>query len=239
MTLEPASFARRSFLYRVLADLGAEFGEIGGAAVALRYRRPVEEEVASARRLALADLSPLPRCGFKGNGTAEWLQGQGLVIGPDSNRAYRQPGGALAARLAPTEIFLIDDLGGEGRLSARLDAAWSWGTEKPRRPCGYPMPRADSHAWFVAVGSESPTMFSKICGVDLRPHRFADLAVVQTSVAKMSAILIREDRGGVPGFHLLADSASAEYLWNCVMDAMEEFGGAAVGLEALRRLGPP
>ena len=239
MNIDPTSFKRRGFLYRVLAEAGAEFGEVGGAAVALRYRQSVERETERARHLAIADLSPLPRCGFKGNGAVEWLQSQGLDIGPDSNKAYRQPNGALAARLAPTEIFLIDDLGGEGRLSARLNAAWSWGKEKPRKPCGYPMPRADSHAWFAVVGAESPTMFSKICGVDLRGHRFPDLAIAQTSVAKMNAIVIREDRGGVPGFHLLADSASAEYLWACVIDAMEEFNSAAVGLEALRRLGGP
>jgi sarcosine oxidase subunit gamma len=34
----------------------------------------------------------------------------------------------------------------------------------------------------------------------------------------------------------LADSASAEYLWGCLADAMDEFGGTPVGLSALRQL---
>jgi len=50
------------------------------------------------RRLALTDLSPLPRTGFKGTGTVEWLTAQGMTIGPDSNMAYRQADGSLAAR---------------------------------------------------------------------------------------------------------------------------------------------
>jgi sarcosine oxidase subunit gamma len=41
----------------------------------------------------------------------------------------------------------------------------------------------------------------------------------------------------VPVFHLLADSASADYLWEALLDAMAEFGGAPVGLAALRSLG--
>jgi sarcosine oxidase subunit gamma len=70
------------------------------------------------------------------------------------------------------EIFLIDGLAGEGRLVDRLDKAWGWGTEKPRRPIGYPMPRADSHCWFMLTGEHAPAMFAKICGVDLRLHKF-------------------------------------------------------------------
>lgn len=36
--------------------------------------------------------------------------------------------------------------------------------------------------------------------------------------------------------YLLADSASADYLWPCLADAMQEFSGTAVGLTTLRRL---
>jgi sarcosine oxidase subunit gamma len=151
--------------------------------------------------------------------------------------AYAQEGGALAARLAPTEIFLIDSLDATGALVEKLNGAWNWGTEKPRKLIGYPMPRQDSHAWFMVTGVAAPEMFAKICGVDLRTHKFALGQIAQTSLAKMSGIVIRDDRGPIPGFHLLADVASAEYLWGAVLDAMSEFGGAPVGLQALRRLG--
>ena len=35
----------------------------------------------------------------------------------------------------------------------------------------------------------------------------------------------------------LADSASADYLWDCLQDAMNEFDGGPIGLTALRELG--
>lgn len=239
--INPTSLKRRSFIYRELVKLGAAFGEVNGAAVALNFGATREAELASARRLALADLSVLPHAGFKGRGTAEWLTAQGLSIGPDSNIAYGQAGGELAARLAPAEIFLLDSLAGSGALMQRLNSAWKWAEAAPRPQQGYPLPRQDSHGWFMLAGEFAPEMFSKMCGVDLRRDRFADGQIAQTSVAKMGAIIIRADRKVKDGrahaaYHVLADIASAEYLWSCLLDAGEEFGIKPVGLTALRDL---
>jgi sarcosine oxidase subunit gamma len=232
----PHAQQRRSMIYRKLQAAGAWFEVVNGGAVAIRYGDNVDQELHQARQMGLADLSVLPRTGFKGAGTVEWLATQGLTIGAESNVAYRQAGGELAARLAPGEIFLIDSLAATGELVEKVNAAWNWGTEKPRKLIGYPTPRQDSHAWFMITGAQAPEMFAKMCGVDLRPHKFAVGAIAQTSIAKMSGIIIRADLGETPAYHLLADIASAEYLWDCLLDAMAEFGGKPVGLAALRQL---
>lgn len=234
--LDPATLKRRSFVYRKLAAAGAEFAEINGGAIAMRYPARGESETDSARRMALADLSVLPHGGFKGRGTVEWLTAQGLTIGADSNKAYKQAGDELAARLAPTEIFLLDSLAGSGTLINRLNGAWQWAASAPRPQQGYPTPRQDSHAWFMVTGQYAPEMFSKICGVDLRPAHCPVGTIAQTSVAKMSAIVIRADLGQTIAYHLLADIASADYLWTCVEDAIAEYDGRIVGLAALRAL---
>lgn len=239
--IAPTSLKRRSFIYRLLAAQGAQFGELNGAAVPLHFGAGREAELAAARRLGIADLSVLPHGGFKGKGTVEWLSAQGLSIGPDSNKAYAQAGGELAARLAPTEIFLLDSLAGTGGLLQRLNTAWQWADHAPRPQQGYPTPRQDSHAWFMVSGGFVPEMFAKMCGVDLRRDCFAEGAIAQTSMAKMSAIVIRADRKGRdgqvnPAYHVLADIASTEYLWSCLMDAAAEFDGKPIGLQALQDL---
>jgi len=234
--LDPATLRRRSFIYRKLVAAGAEFAEVNGGAVAMRYPARDENEAMAARRMALADLSVLPHGGFKGRGTVEWLTAQGLTIGADSNKAYRQADGELAARLAPTEIFLLDSLQGTGRLISKLNSAWQWAASAPRPQQGYPTPRQDSHAWFMVTGEKTPEMFAKICGVDLRPRHCPVGTIAQTSAAKMSATIIRVDLGTTLAYHLLADIASAEYLWTCVEDAMAEYDGAIIGLAALRTL---
>jgi sarcosine oxidase subunit gamma len=226
--IEPRACTRRSPVYRRLEALGVHFTEVAGAAVALSFGAEAAERD-RAGRLGLCDLSPLPRTGFKGWASAAWLERQGLSIGPESNRAYSQADRTLVARLSPGEILVLSPVAGDASSVRRLESAWSMDAADG---C-YLVPRADSHAWFLVTGNEAAAMFAKICGVDLRPHRFADMAIAQTSVARLSAIVIRTDLAGTPGYHLLADSASAEFLYDVLLDAMAEFGGGPVGLQAL------
>jgi sarcosine oxidase subunit gamma len=228
----PDSTLRRSFLWRTLAAAGARFGTVGEAAVALDYGRAPGAEAEAARRLAIADLSPLPRTGFKGPQALAWLGAQGVAIDTTPNRAARQSDGGLACTLSWGEALVLGGLDGGGAGIARLDGAWSL----DGAPGVYRVPRRDSHAWFAVTGTEAPAMFAKICGVDLRPKAFPEGAIAQTSIARMNGILARADLGGVPVVHLLADSASAGYLWACVTDAMNEWTAGPVGLSALRHL---
>ncbi len=225
---------RRSFVNRKLEAAGANLFNVDGAAVAADFGDPARE-AAAARRLGLADLSPLPRAGFKGAGGADWLAGQGVAVPEECNEARRQADGALVARLGPNEVLLLGGLDGSGALMARLAQAWA--AETPGPPRGYPVPRQDSHAWFLVTGEHAAAMFAKLCAVDLRPEHFAKGRIAQTSVAQISAIVLRDDLAGVPAYHLLANSAAAEYLWDRLIEAMAEFDGRPVGWTAVREMG--
>jgi len=231
----PTDYLRRSFCWRKLAAAGARFEDVNGAAVAASYANATDEDD-TARRLGLADLSPLPRIGFKGKGTADWLAGQGLVVPAEPNRTAAQPDGSLALRLAQEEIFLLGDLRGQGALGRRLHDAWLAAGTPPASARGFVLPRADTHAWFLVSGERAAEMLAKICGVDLRPEKFENGRIAQTSAAKMGVVIARDDQGGTLAYHLVADSASAEYLWGCVIDAMAEFNGGPVGLKAMQGL---
>src|SRR5699024_3069513 len=117
-----------SFVYPRLQALSARFGAVNDAAVALGFGdATAAHEAERAQALGLSDLSPLPRCGFKGPGSAEWLSGQGIDVPAESNRATRQADGALAARLAPGEVWLLGDLAGHSATPQQLSAAWAAG----------------------------------------------------------------------------------------------------------------
>lgn len=209
---------RASFVRFPLAALGA-VPLAGGAVLVV----PGEN---TAAPVVLTDLSPFARTGFKGADTPDWLTRQGLSIPEVPNRAVVQADGAVLARLSAGEFLLLGRPGDEVGLVGRLDAAWSWQADAGL--C-FPLPRQDSHAWFHLRGARVAEMMSKLCGVDLRPQAFADGAVAQTSVARLNGIVIRQG----DDLHLLADSASAEYLWACVVDAMAEFGGSVAGANHL------
>ena len=192
--------------------------------------RRLSSLAAAPAALSLADLSLLPRTGFKGRGAPDWLTANGVTSPPAPNLALRQADGALVARLSNEEHLVLAPLAGDDALTARLDAAWSI---DQATGC-YRLPRADSHAWLAVAGAESAAMLAKLCSVDLRPRAFANHAVAQTSLARLTAVVVRDDLGAALSYHLLCDSASVEYLWDCLLDAMTEFGAAAVSLDALR-----
>jgi|SoiMethySBSTD1v2_1073268.scaffolds.fasta_scaffold413740_2 sarcosine oxidase, subunit gamma len=224
--VDPVTLPRRSPLRRRLQAAGAEWRKLDDIAIA----DTVDE--AAAGGIVVADLSPFPRLGFKGRGTIPAIQARGIVAEATANRAFRQPDGGLCLVLAPGEVILLSNLNGDGERLAQLEADWRIEDEERT----YPLSRRDSHAWLAVAGEALPEMFAKLCAIDLRSDKFADLAIAQTSIAKMSAILTRADMGTTPVFHLLVDSAAALYFCDCLLDAADEFGGRIVGLKALQKL---
>lgn len=229
--LKPVDRARRSYIWRVLEAAGARFIELNGAAVAADFGDP-DAEAEAARSMAIADLSPLPRVGYKGRGALGWARAHGVIIGDDNNVATRQKGGGWAARLADSEVVVLDGLSGAGELVHGIESEWSMDNAEG----GYLVNRQGANFWFTVTGEHSAEMFAKICGVDLRVKMFPVGAIAQTSVARTNCIVIRADLGDTLAYHMLGDSASAQYQWECVLDAMAEFAGRPVGIEALRRL---
>ena len=63
---------RRSQLYRRHMAMDATFTTLGDSVVVSHYAS--EDETKQAQHLGLADLSTLPRTGFKGLGTPDWAR---------------------------------------------------------------------------------------------------------------------------------------------------------------------
>jgi sarcosine oxidase, subunit gamma len=182
-----------------------------------------------AAALTITDLTELPRLGFKGRGTIDAMKKRGVVVESNPNRAFSQPDGGLCLVLAPGEVILLSNLKGDGADFDKMRVEWRLEDEERT----YPLLRRHSHAWFSLTGDRVPDLLAKICAVDLRPHKFANLAIAQTSVAKMSAIVVRADIDGRLAYHLLADRASALYFQTCLLDAAHEFGGQMTPLDAI------
>lgn len=226
---QPTDFNYRSMLYHDLTARGGVFQRIDNRAVVMHYGDS-KFEYQAAKTLAIADLSPLSRTGFRGPGTRDWLSEHGLELPDKPNTAVAALDGSVIAALSWNQFLILSDLDAKSGLCEKLNFSWK---RRPALQC-YPLPQADSHAWFALSGTQSPEVLAKVCGVDLRLHKFANLRLAQTTLARVNAIILRNDPGETPVFSILADSASAKYLWACLHEAMEEFGLNIVGLEALR-----
>lgn len=221
MPVLPDQFHRKSFVYPRLLGAGAEFDTVADAAVAVGFPGR------AAPALGLADLSPLPRTGVRGRRALAWLDEQGWPVPEENNQALASADGDLVLRLGDSEALVAAAPAGDGAAVRELersipgDGAWH-------------VPRADSHCAFALHGAEAVACLAKLCGVDLRPRHFPAGAIAQTSVARINTIVCRppaDEHGHT--FHLLADSASALWFWDVLLDAMNEFGGGPIGVRDL------
>ena len=189
-------------------------------------------EILTARGLGLADLSPLPRFGFRGQGARTWLMARGVDLPDRPNRAVTQMDGSMAISRSWTEFLVLANLNGGVAGSACLDLA----SAEAHKAHTYPLSRFDGLFWFTLAGSSGSECLAKVCDVDMREIAFPPDHVGQTRVAGLSLVVVRTMVGSIPLFHLLGDSASAEYAWTSIVDAMTEFDGGLVGLRALHAL---
>lgn len=224
--LMATDFPERSPLYTIYDT--AELITLGSKCHVARYGEV--DELAQLQLGGLVDLSNLPRAGFRGTQAAQYLEEKGYTLPQRPNQAVVQPGGELILRLSQTEYFLLGSLADGGARIEQEEAAWSLSDSA----C-YLLPRQDSHAWLVMTGAHCPDVMAKVCGVDLGESAFPAGSVAQTSVARINCIVVNV-AGQTPRLQILCDRASAHYLWHALLDAFNEFGGKAVGIEALQRL---
>ena len=177
--------------------------------------------MAPSSALSLEDRSLWQRAGLKGARATDWMRENGLPI-PEINAALPSENGWLIARLAPNEYAALAST--QETSGPPPVPEFRIGGDNDPGLC--PVLRSAANAWFRVSGPASAAMFSKICGVDLRPKTFANGRIAQTIVARSSAIVIRDDDETL-GFQIMMDWATADYLWNAVADAAAEFVAAS------------
>ncbi|VVP69835.1 hypothetical protein PS918_01010 [Pseudomonas fluorescens] len=188
-----------------------------------------EQPVAGQPALALmssctlTDLTDLPRVGFRGAHSAEYLRGRHFLLPDAPNRAVIQDDGGWVVRLSQTEYLLLGSLEDQGERIADEEARWELDHQ-----ANYLLPRQDSHAWLQLSGEHLAEVMAKLCGVDLNPAVFAPGGVAQTSAARINVIVINASTPRQSSLHILCDRASTTYFHAALLDAMQEYSGRAV-----------
>lgn len=167
---------------------------------------------------SLVNLTDRSRLGFRGPDSTAYLEARGFEVPGTPNRARSQSDGGWVVQLSNTEYFLLGSSFDEGRRLAEEEEAWSL-TDM----ANYLLPRHDSHAWLQLKGPSIAEVMSKLCGVDMREKAFANGDVLQTQVARLSAVVVNTGTPEERCFELLYDRCSEKYMTEVVADAMGEF----------------
>ncbi|OAL86721.1 sarcosine oxidase subunit gamma [Acinetobacter terrae] len=177
---------------------------------------------------SIVDLTNLSRVGFRGVDSAETLKNLGFELPEKPNMAVWQQDGSYVARLSATEYLLLGALNDFGERIQQIEKNWCM-TEHSH----YLLPRQDSHSWIALTGKYISLVMAKLCGVDLSTEVFSVGQIAQTSVARINAIVINVSDDQADKFYILSDRAASVYLWEVLLDTMQEFEGQAVGIEGL------
>jgi sarcosine oxidase, subunit gamma len=90
-------------------------------------------------------------------------------------------------------------------------------------------------AGIALVGTQARDVLAKVCGLDFSDRTFLDKHAAQTSLAKVRALIIRDDEDSLPIYKLFVDRSLASYVWDVVYDAAQEFGGVVFNYDMLRK----
>jgi heterotetrameric sarcosine oxidase gamma subunit len=86
------------------------------------------------------------------------------------------------------------------------------------------------------AGPQSIPLLRKLTPLDLRPARFPPFACAQAMVAKVRALVVRDDLGDLPSFWLLVTRDYGEFVWETLLHTGAGLGIAPFGYEAYERV---
>lgn len=227
---------RLSPLHATHQTLGAQFVSIDGWQVPQAYTSPEGETAGGQERVGVADLSPCGKLTVRGEAARELLadvfglapSAPGLVSPMAAPTETGQPvRGVSVARLTPDEFLIITPPGEDQEAAQAIEE---------RRVAGglfvSVVNQTPGLAGLLVVGPRGRDVLSKLCALPLSPDDFPNRRVAQSSLAKVRAILVRNDVGGLPAFELYFERPYAEYVWTSLVDAGGEFGVTPFGWKA-------
>lgn len=167
--------------------------------------------------ISMQDYSVFSRVGFRGIGAEAFLNANDVPIPEQPNQSLSFQDGLVVLRLSKAEFWIMSTNHQHHAFVSTLEAAAQGIDNVYRLYCQH------SHACFFIKGEDTGKMFAKVCGVDLSAHTFQVGDVVQTSVARISAIVTKQTQDDSDYTLLFADIASVQYLWEALTDASAEF----------------
>ena len=212
-----------------LVAAGAQIEERDGWRVAANYGDTIAEKKACAESVGIAELSSL--------GITELLGTPAVIEAITSEVAGTAAklgeavfaGGAWWCTVKPDRVLAITEAGETAGLRGRLEAAAA-----SRNELVSVTDLTSTLTTFSYSGPLARDTFARITALDLREREFPLRGFLPGSIGRVPGLLLRQ---GQDSFLHTFGAASAQYMWESVIDAAEELGGRAVGIDALGPLG--
>jgi len=221
--------------------LGATLVDDSGWQRPERYG-PTEEELKAVRKgVGLCDISPVRKLDLKGKQIARVFESLFSLhdfpqIGHVQRMALSNPNSVSGievrcCRLGSDHVLLLT----EPAALATVEQVFTQQINA-MDDCVHCTNLTSALAAVQLVGPHSRELLRKLTVLDLSPQRFTDLTCAQGSVAKVHALVVRADLGPELAYEVYCGREFAEYLWETLRDAGQEFGAVPFGMATQRLL---
>jgi aminomethyltransferase len=214
---------------------GARMVPFGGWDMPVEYSGIVSEHLAVRTRAGLFDVSHMGQIELAGKDALAAVQkisandASKLSVDQAQYSALTTAAGTfvddlLVYRLATEHYLLVVNAG-------NIEKAYTWIGEHARPVGDVAVVNSSSRYGLLAVqGPESAAIVQQLTGVDLASIKYYWFA--HGEVASVRSIISRTGYTGEDGFELFVPPASAERVWNAILEAGAERGIVPVGLGA-------
>ena len=201
----------------------------------------VETEAAAIRTaVGLADLSAWGKILIQGRGANAAIKaalgdcptivGEAIAVGAASKRVHLHGTGLLAC-LTREDWYLVTPIGGEEDALEKINAAIA-----ASGVFAHATDLTHGKGAILLAGPHAARVLPKVCALDFHPAGFPNRHAAQSSVAKVQAIILRDDVSGLLAYQIHVSRSEADSVWGALFDAAGEFGAQPVGYSALTGL---
>ena len=222
---------KRSPLHHKLVERGGVMETLSHWCCATHFTDPQQEVTAVREGVGLLDRSFTCKWELKGKEVDQLLEL--LLEGPvpEPGRVVPLPSAPFgyAARISRHRALLVSD-GEEHPVLMRLQEG------QLLSGCQHATERTSGLGNLLLCGPQAAAVLRRVTDLDLREASFRNLSCAPVPLAATPVLVVRHDRGQLPGYELLFTSEYGEYLWDCLQEAGEELGMRPFGLTAYRLL---
>jgi len=213
---------------------GGKLSQLNGWMRVTSYRDLISELDAARERVGLCDVTPISKIDVQGRHASEALTracgckmpGPGrCTSGPMPNAELTD---AYTIQLTSERFLILSMPAQRERLCQRfVSVANEYG-------CVHVTDMTSAYAAIRMVGPMSVTLLKKLgpARVDAMPPDDC----MQTGIARVASVLVRRDIGKYLGWVLLIPRDYGEYVWECIVEAGQEFGLSPFGTSAEQAL---
>lgn len=225
---------KRSPLHDQHAQLGAQFGEVAGWEMPLRYGDPLAEHAAVRDAVGLADLSHRGKVRVTGEDRVKWLQsiisndvlplspGQGLY---SSFLTHKGKMLSYFRVYMLADAVMVEDVGEIGDTTFRSFRKFLlYGTKAKLENCG------ESWGLLLVSGPKADRLIKAVFECDVGPLQ--PLAFLTAEVAGERALVIKTEETGEIDVELLLPAEALAEAWERIWRAGEPLGLKPFGTEA-------